>query len=106
MKFCKASEKNNLTCNEDKCVFSTTKLKTLGFVIENGGISPDPDCLKPLKELHPPHDGKSLKCVLGLFPHYTQWIPKFSNKISPLVKSKSFPLSTEAKPLMNPNHSN
>ena len=26
-------------------------IKTLGFVIENGEISPDPDRLKPLKEL-------------------------------------------------------
>ena len=44
-----------------------------------------------------PHDYKLLKRVLGLFSHYAQWIPKFSNKISPLVKSKSFPLSTDAK---------
>ena len=34
VKFRKASEKNNLTDTEDKCIFSTTKLKTLGFVIE------------------------------------------------------------------------
>ena len=34
VKFRKASEKNNLTDTEDKCIFSTTKFKTLGFVIE------------------------------------------------------------------------
>ena len=34
VKLCKASEKYNLTDNEDKCILSTTKLKTLGFVIE------------------------------------------------------------------------
>ena len=44
-----------------------------------------------------PHDDKLLKSVLGLFSHYAQWIPKFFNKISLLVKSKSFPLSTDAK---------
>ena len=42
VKFHKASEKNNLTYNKDKCISSTTKLKALGFVIENGEISPDP----------------------------------------------------------------
>ena len=72
MKFRKASEKNNLTYNEDKFTFSTTKLKILGVAIENGEICPDPDHLKPLKELPPSHDGKSLKRVLGLFFHYAQ----------------------------------
>ena len=48
VKFCKASEKNDLTYNEDKCVFSTTKSSTLGFIIENGEISPGPDRLKPI----------------------------------------------------------
>ena len=50
-----------------------------------------------MKELPPPHDGQSLKRVLGLFSHCAQWIPKFFDKISPLVKSKSFPLITDAK---------
>ena len=80
-KFRKASEKNNLTYNEDKCIFSTTTLNTLGFVIENGEISPDPDRLKPLKELPIPHDGKSLKRVIGLFSHYVQWMQSFLTKL-------------------------
>ena len=32
---------------------------------------------------------------MGLFSYYLRWIPSFSNKISPLVISKSFPLSPE-----------
>ena len=77
--------------------FQQLNYKTLGFVIENGEISPDLDRLKPLKELPPPHDDKSLKHVLVLFSHYAQWISKFSDKISPFVRSKSFPLSADAK---------
>ena len=42
VKFRKASEKNNLTYNEGNCIFSTTKLKTLGLVIENGEIYQGP----------------------------------------------------------------
>ena len=34
-KSCKSSKETNPTCNEDKCNFSTTKLKTLDFIIEN-----------------------------------------------------------------------
>ena len=97
VKFRKASEKNNLAYNEDKCIFSTTNLKTLGFVIENVEISPDSNLLRPVKKLPLPYGGKSLKRALGLFSHYTQCIPKFSDKITPFVKSKSFPLSTDAK---------
>ena len=64
VKFRKSSEKNDLTYNEDKCIFSTTKLKTPGFAIENGEISPHPNRLNPLEELAPPHDGKSLNVCL------------------------------------------
>ena len=78
-----AARTNNFTFNEDKTEFSTTKLKILGSIIENGVLRPDSDRLKPLRELPPPHDSKSLKRTLGLFSHYSKWIPKFSDKISP-----------------------
>ena len=61
---CKSFKKNTLTYNEDKCTFSTTKLKTPGFVIDNGEVSPNRELLKPLKELC--HDGKYLKLVLAI----------------------------------------
>ena len=50
-----------------------------------------------MKKLPPPHDSKTLKRMLGLLSHYAQWIPTFSDKISPLLKSESLPLSTNAK---------
>ena len=50
-----------------------------------------------MKELPPPHNSKTLKRMLGLLSHYAQWIPTVSDKISPLVKSESLPLSTNAK---------
>ena len=66
-KICKPSKEKNLTHNKDKCTFSTTKLKTLGFVTGNGEISQDPEHLKPLKELSHPHDAKSLNMRLDYF---------------------------------------
>ena len=72
-------------------------MKTLGVVIGNVEIFPDPERVKPLKELSPTHGAKSPKRVLGLFLNYAQWIPKFSDKISPLVKPKSVPLTEDAK---------
>ena len=96
-KICKSSKKNNLIYNKGKRAFSTTKLKTLGVVIGNLEIFPDPKRVKPLKGLSPTHGAKSPKRVLGLFLNDAQWIPKFSNKISPLVKPKSIPLTEDAK---------
>ena len=65
--------------------------------MENGNICPDAGRLQPLKKLPSPHDSKSLKRVLGLFSHYSQWIPKFSDKVAPLLKSKTFPLDEAAE---------
>ena len=58
-----------------------------------GEIKPDPERLRPLKEMPALHDNKSMKRVLGLFSHYSKWISNFSTKVAPLVKNKVFPLS-------------
>ena len=92
-KFLKAAEKYNLTFNEDKTIMSTTKISLLGFEVSKGQIKPDPDRLKPLKELKPPHDKKSQERLVGMFAYYSQWISKFSHKAYPLIHNEVFPLS-------------
>ena len=82
-----------LTFNHDKSVICTTKLCTLGYVIEGGTKRPDPERLRPLIEMPVPASEKSLKRVLGLFSYYSTWIDKFSEKVAPLVNVKTFPLS-------------
>ena len=94
--FLDAAKRKNLTFNQDKCIFSTTTLKILGSEISNGEIRPDPERLQPLKDLPVPINSKSLKRVLGLFSYYAKWIPKFSEKVTPLSKAERFPLSQEA----------
>ena len=93
-KFITAAERWNLTCNPNGCIFSTKSLTTLGYIISNGEIKPDPEHLRPLRDLPLPHSEKSLKRCIGLF---SRWIYNFSDKISHLVKSKTFPLGEEAK---------
>ena len=94
-KFREAALKFNLTYNEDKCVFATTKLSLLGVEIENGEIKPDPERLQPLLNLPPPVNKKSLMRVMGFFAYYSQWIKDFSNKISFLKNIESFPLGEQ-----------
>ena len=95
--FSTAAEKFNLTVNRDKCNFKTRKLSVLGSLVENGTVRPDPERLRPLRELPSPHNAKSLKRVLGLFSHYSKWIPQFSDRVSPLLDVKRFPLNEVAE---------
>jgi len=95
-RFLEVAKKYNLKLNEKKCKFACTSIKLLGHLISNGSIKPDPDRLKPLLELPPPSDKGSLQRVVGLFAYYSKWVPRFSEKIRPLIDTQSFPLTTRA----------
>ena len=68
----------------------------LGYVIENGCISPDPERLRPLLELPLPQNSKSLNRCLGLLSYFSQWV---SNplRIKPITSCKSLPLFSEGE---------
>ena len=59
-------------------------------------MAPDADRLKPLLQLPVPHNQPSLRHVMGMFAHYSQWIASFSEKIHPLTQVETFPLSRQA----------
>ena len=88
-------EKYNLTLNKSKCIFSATCIDLLGYRITNGTLKPDPERIKSILEIPVPDNLKSLQRVVGMF-YYAQWIPKYSDKIKPLVSAKQFPLTDEA----------
>lgn len=93
--FLQVAEKYNLTLNENECVFSTKCIKVLGYCIEEGAISPDPDRVQPLLDLPVPKNKSSLQRVIGMFAYYARWIPRYSDNIRPLLKADSFPLTEE-----------
>ena len=95
-KFMDAAKRYNLTFNYDKCSFSATSIRLLGYHISNGEIRPDPTRLQPLKDLPAPDNLKSLRRVLGMFSYYSQWIRNFSEKIRPLTATTHFPMDTAA----------
>ena len=100
-KFMAAAKKANLTFNKEKCEFSTTCLKILGSIVENGTIRPDPDRLKPLMDLTPPENAKALRRVMGFFAHYSKYIKNFSFKVRPLSQTTTFPITPEALTAFN-----
>ena len=95
-RFLEVAKKRNLTFNDSKTIRKVPQIPTLGYVVGNGVVKPDPDRLRALQEMPPPHNTESLNRVRGMFAYYAKWIPQFSQKIQPLVKSTEFPLSREA----------
>ena len=94
--FLEAAKCKNLCYNTEKCIFSTRCLIIFGYIIEEVTIRPDPDRLRPLRELSIPHDSRSMSRCLGLFSHYSQRIPRFSDRIKPIASCKTFPLPPPA----------
>lgn len=94
-RFLDVVKRYNLTLNLDKSEFSLKNINILGYNICDGVMKPDPDRLRPLSELPLPTDSKSLRRVLGFFAHYSKWVPRFSQKIQPLL-SQTFPLDSDA----------
>ena len=100
-KFRHAATKYDITFKEDKCIYCVTSLNILGYVVSHGEIKPDPERFGPLKKLPVPKTVKALQRVIGMFSYYSKWIPRFSEKIAPLVQSKTFPLVKRAEEAFN-----
>ena len=95
-RFLDAAKKHNLKFNDQKCTYSTTSIKLLGYEVNNGEIRPDPDCHQPLRDIPVPQNLSAQKKVMGLFAYYSKWIRGFSGKIKPLASNTSFPMPQSA----------
>ena len=90
--FLSVAKKYNFTINEKKSFYSLKSIRLLGYIIEHQILKPDPTRLESLVNLPVPTDCQSLKRAIGMFAHYSKWIPTFSEKIHNLVSCKTFPL--------------
>ncbi|GFY43686.1 RNA-binding protein 10, partial [Trichonephila inaurata madagascariensis] len=81
-KFMTVAKKYNLTLNEDKCTYSSHSVHLLGYIIQDGIIKPDPEQLKPLRDMPVPKVSSILQLALGMLAHYCRWIPGFSQSSS------------------------
>ncbi|GFS81980.1 retrovirus-related Pol polyprotein from transposon opus [Trichonephila clavipes] len=60
-KFMTAAKMYNLTLNENKCTYSSNSVHLLGYIIQDGIIKPDPERLKPLRDMPIPIDSSALQ---------------------------------------------
>ena len=88
--------RRNFTLNENKSISSVSDIKILGYVVKNKCIKPDPERMKPLLNLPPPNNFKTLRRVLGMFAYYAKRISSFADKVRPLAECKIFPLTDSA----------
>ena len=90
--FMNSMVKYGLTLNNSKCLYS---LDLLEYTISKGSVKPDPDKLKGLMDLPVPQNLPSLQRAMGMFSHYSRWIPNLSEKLHPLIRVTRYSLTKE-----------
>jgi len=55
-----------LTINPEKCEFCRSQVRYLGFVVQQGGLTVDPEKVKPILEYPAPRNLKQLRRFLGM----------------------------------------
>lgn len=78
-----ASE-HGLEINKRKCHFLKGKIEFLGYVIENGQISPNPEKVKAVMNFPKPKTTKQVQSFLGLTGYFRKFIQSYSIIAKPL----------------------
>ena len=95
--FLEASKRNNICYNTDKCIFLTRRAPPCLWIRHRGWYhSPRSRSSTTLTWASCSTRLKVLNRCLGLFSYYSQWIPKFSDRMRPIAGCKSFPLTQQA----------
>ena len=78
----KRIEEAGATLNHEKCSFGQRRMKFLGHVIDQEGISADPDKIKAMTEMEAPKNITELRRFLGVVNH----LGKFSHNLATLAQ--------------------
>lgn len=74
-----------MTLSYKKSNLLLKRIKFLGFILDDKGISTDPDKVKSIREFPIPKNRKNLKQFLGLCQFYEKFIYKYSGYVQPLL---------------------
>lgn len=66
--------------------FFKSELKYLVFIVNNHGLSVDPEKVKAIVDLSRPEKPKDIKRIIGMITWYRKFIPNLSNIIEPLTE--------------------
>lgn len=77
-------QEEGITLNKKKCVIGVTKVRYLGHIITENGMSIDPDRVKAIQNYPEPTNRKELLQLLGLINFSARFIPNKSEILEPL----------------------
>jgi hypothetical protein len=78
--------KVNIKLNPAKCAFGVPSGKLLGFLVSHGGIEPNPDKVKAIKEMRPPCNLKEMQHLVGCMAALGRFIARSREKALPFFK--------------------
>jgi transposase InsO family protein len=76
---------SGLTINLDKCDFVKPVIRYVGHLIGSGYRSPDPVKVEAVMKLRIPETKKQVRQIMGLFSHFRDYIPRFSDISKPIT---------------------
>jgi len=79
-------KENNIFLKKDKCVWKTQRLKFLGHILSDTGISADPEKVQVITAFRPPKNKEELRSFLGLVTYVGRFLPDLADTTEPLRK--------------------
>jgi hypothetical protein len=78
--------KVNIKLNPAKCAFGVPSGKLLGFLVSHRVIEANPDKVKAIEEMHPPHNLKEMQLLAGCMAALGRFIARSGEKALPFFK--------------------
>jgi hypothetical protein len=75
--------KVNIKLNPAKCAFGVPSGKLLGFLVSHRGIEENPDKVKAIEEMRPPHNLKEMQRLAGCMAALGRFIARSGDKVLP-----------------------
>ncbi|PAA51290.1 hypothetical protein BOX15_Mlig005755g5 [Macrostomum lignano] len=79
-------EQHGLKVNEEKCQICQSRVRFLGFILDNGMILPDPEKVRALQEMETPKTMAELESLIGLVRFSGRFVPNLSHYLEPLTR--------------------
>ena len=87
----------NVSINEQKCIQQVESVDFLGFNLSSSGIKPAKSLISAVQSIMPLQTKKELEHFIGLINYYRRFIPKFADKVKPLLNIKHGEFTWSAK---------
>ena len=81
----------NFKVKPNKCSFLMRRVQYLGYIVEDGKLSPNPTKISAIKEFPLPQSTKELQRFLGLCNYFGRFVKNFAELASPLTSLQNSP---------------